>query len=119
MKLNLNVDCLITEWPRGRAAFDRHFFDLGLDPEYYRALWRSPDGRLKLPLWEVARIYGPEMVMGPQPPIAPEMEIAAGTSHDALLSACQLALEALGPDSDMGVCRALREAIATTEENKR
>ncbi len=75
MLLNINRTVLVREQPRGVVAFNEHYRANGVDPEMYRTMYRQPDGRLKMPLWEVAYVYGSEMYMGPEPPIETTIEV--------------------------------------------
>jgi len=73
--LNLNQDVLIREQLTGKEAFDEYFRFYRIDPEEYRGWLRQPDGRLKMPLWEVMRIYGSRMRMDCDPPIETTIEV--------------------------------------------
>jgi len=73
--INLNQQCLIRERPRGVAQFNTHFWELRLNPETYRKLYSQKDGRLKMMLWDVMKIYGPAMIMGPPSAIDTEIEV--------------------------------------------
>jgi hypothetical protein len=75
MKLNLNAEVLVEIRPRGVVLFDNYYRNLELDPEKYHKHWRQPDGRYKMPLWEVAHIFGQDMMMGVDPPIATTIEV--------------------------------------------
>lgn len=74
MKMNLNDTVLVTEKARGRKAYDAFYRELNLDPNEYRRHAEQPDGRLKMQLWEVMRIYGGECGMGFDPPIETTFE---------------------------------------------
>lgn len=75
MKFNLNDAVIISETPLGVRLFDKQHLDLGLDPEAYRKMYRQPDGRLKLPLFEVMNIYGSGICLGSPTPIETEIEL--------------------------------------------
>jgi len=72
MIVNINRMCLIRETVAGSKVMDEHFRKSGICEEshfevHFRQFARQPDGRLKMPLWQVMMIYGPAIYMAMSP----------------------------------------------------
>jgi len=83
--VNLNDMVLIRLTDRGNKVFDQYYANLNLCPDEYREMYRQPDGRYGMQLWEVMKIFGSECYMGPEIPIKTEIEVL----EDPLFAAVQ------------------------------
>ena len=75
---NVNDAILVKPTHMGMTVFRQHFRELGLNHQVYSDMWGKgrDDGRLKMPLWEVMKIFGPACGRGFDPPIETTVEFA-------------------------------------------
>ena len=73
VKFNMNDEVWVKITPTGRALLRKYYAEIGMQVPDRKT---DPGGRMRLQLWEVAKIFGPGMYLGGEPPIEMEIEFA-------------------------------------------